>query len=70
MLGVRRAGVTAAMQSLETQGLVTPKRARLLVLDRDGLETAANGSYGIPEAEYRRLTGWQSRRSRDRRSSI
>ena len=68
MLGVRRAGVTAAMQSLETRGLVTAKRGRLLVLDRKGLETVADGSYGIPEAEYRRLTGWNVRRpSRGRR---
>jgi CRP-like cAMP-binding protein len=68
MLGVRRAGVTAAMQSLETRGLVETKRARLFVLNRGGLETAANGSYGIPEAEYRRLTGWKFRRpSRGRR---
>jgi hypothetical protein len=28
-----------------------------VVLDRAGLEAAAGDSYGVPEAEYRRLIG-------------
>lgn len=57
MLGVRRAGVTVALQSLESQGLVRAERGLIVVVDRDGLEDVADGSYGIPEAEYRRLIG-------------
>ena len=29
----------------------------LRIIDRDGLVEAANGSYGVPEAEYERLFG-------------
>jgi CRP-like cAMP-binding protein len=55
MLGVRRPGVTVALQILEGRGLIRAERGCITVVDREGLEEAANGSYGIPEAEYRRL---------------
>jgi CRP-like cAMP-binding protein len=55
MLGVRRAGVTGALQLLEGRGLIHAARGRVTILDRHGLEQAANGSYGVPEAEYARL---------------
>jgi CRP-like cAMP-binding protein len=58
MLGVRRPGVTVAVNLLEERGLIRAERGRLVVLDRDGLEELANGIYGIPEGEYRRLIGW------------
>lgn len=61
MLNVRRAGVTIALQGLSRQALITAKRGQVVVADRPGLEKAANGLYGIPEAEYRRLTGWQTK---------
>jgi CRP-like cAMP-binding protein len=48
MLGVRRPGVTVALPALE------PDRGSIRVLDRKGLEEAANASYGVAEAEYRR----------------
>jgi len=57
MLGVRRPGVTLAMHMLEDKGLVRSTRSRILVMDRDGLEALANGFYGVPEREYRRLIG-------------
>ncbi len=57
MLGVRRAGVTEALQALVTRGLVTSARGMITVLDRKGLETSAGTSYGVPETEYRRLLG-------------
>jgi CRP-like cAMP-binding protein len=57
MLGVRRTGVTLALQVLETHGLITTKRGRILIVDRDGLVEHAAGCYGIPEAEYERLVG-------------
>lgn len=61
MLNVRRAGVTVALHGLNRKGLVSAKRGQIVVLNRAGLETAANGLYGIPEAEYRRLTGWRTK---------
>lgn len=55
MLGVRRPGVTAALNGLEKRGLITTKRGAITILDRVGLEEQTNGSYGAPEAEYDRL---------------
>src|SRR5262245_16081344 len=55
MLGVRRAGVTIALQHYETQGLIATGRGSVTIKDRDGLEESANGLYGAPEAEYERL---------------
>ena len=55
MLGVRRAGVTTATHLLETRGMIRATRGRVRVLDREGLVEIADGSYGVPEAEYRRL---------------
>jgi hypothetical protein len=60
MLNVRRAGVTEALHGLSRKGLVSAKRGRIAVNDRAGLVASANGLYGIPEAEYLRLTGWRS----------
>jgi CRP-like cAMP-binding protein len=57
MLGVRRAGVTVALQVLEVRGLIATKRAQITVLDRAKLEAVAGDSYGVPEAEYARLFG-------------
>ena len=55
MLGVRRAGVTEAVQALEVRRLISRTRGRINVRDRKGLERVAAESYGVPEAEYRRL---------------
>jgi CRP-like cAMP-binding protein len=57
MLGVRRAGVTEALQSLKRQKLIETGRNQVLVLNRKGIEQIAGNSYGIPEKEYRRLIG-------------
>jgi CRP-like cAMP-binding protein len=61
MLGVRRAGVTGALNQLDRKGVIRLSRGRIWIVDRDGLINSANGSYGIPEAmaqrERRRLTG-------------
>ena len=45
MLGVRRSGVTSALQVLETKGLISRSRANILILDRKGLEKQSNGTY-------------------------
>ena len=55
MLGVRRPGVTAALGDLERLGVIAAQRGSVTVLNRGGLEDAANGGYGAPEAEYDRL---------------
>ena len=57
MLGVRRAGVTDTLNLLEGEGLIQALRGEVVVLDRKGLERRASQSYGVPEAEYRRLIG-------------
>ena len=57
MLGVRRPGVTEALQSLKRQKLIDNGRNQIVVLDRKGIEKVAGNSYGVPEKEYRRLIG-------------
>src|SRR5215212_2236782 len=57
MLGVRRPGVTIAVQTLEGAGVIKATHGHINVRDRARLEEAAGGSYGVPEAEYRRLFG-------------
>ena len=54
-LAVRRAGVTDALHVLEGDHAIRSLRGRIIVLDRARLESAAKGSYGIAEGEYRRL---------------
>ena len=55
MLGVRRPGVTVALQTLEGNGLIGSTRGRVLIRDRKGLEALAKDSYGVAEAEYAKL---------------
>ena len=55
MLGVRRPGVTGALGDLERRGIISAQRGAITVINRSGLEDAANGGYGAPEAEYERL---------------
>ena len=57
MLGVRRPGVTVALSLLEKSGLISTDRGVISVLDRTGLKRAANGAYGVAEAEYNRVFG-------------
>lgn len=55
MLGVRRAGVTVALQHFESKGVVATARGAVTINDREGLEECPNGFYGQPEAEFERL---------------
>jgi len=50
MLGVRRAGVTDAIGSLQAAGLVRQRRGRVIICDRPGLKGAACGCYGRVQA--------------------
>jgi hypothetical protein len=47
--------VTIAVQALEGTGAIRATRGHIIIRDRARLEETANGSYGVPEAEYRRL---------------
>jgi CRP-like cAMP-binding protein len=55
MLGVRRAGVSQALHSLEIENSIYLKRANIVVSDRRKLEAIAGGCYGVPEIEYDRV---------------
>ena len=55
MLGTARPGVTIVLQSLEGKGLISLHRGRIEIVDRNGLEQASNGSYGVAEEELMRL---------------
>ncbi len=57
MLGVRRSSVTDAIHLLEGEMLIKATRGHIKILNRQRLERAAGASYGVPEAEYRRLIG-------------
>jgi CRP-like cAMP-binding protein len=57
MLGVRRPGVTEALQTLKQQKLIETGRNQIVVVSRNGIEKLAGPSYGVPEKEYRRLIG-------------
>ena len=57
MLGVRRPGVTHALNLLERTGLIQAGRGTITIIDREGLEESSNGAYGAPEAEFNRIFG-------------
>jgi DNA-binding FadR family transcriptional regulator len=45
VLGVRRSGVTIALQALERDGLISTRRSKVTIVDRAALEKNANGTY-------------------------
>jgi CRP-like cAMP-binding protein len=55
MLGVRRAGVTVAMGTLQGAGIVWYTRGRVAVLDRPRLEEASCGCYHVTRTALERL---------------
>ena len=48
MLGVRRSGVTIALQELERKDLITNRRSFITIVDRKALEENSNGTYSRP----------------------
>ncbi len=56
MLGVRRAGVTAAALALQQNGLIKYQRGDVAVVNRKGLEAAACSCYASDRAAYAKLT--------------
>ncbi len=57
MLGVRRAGVTEALNILGERGIIQASRGNIVIVDRARLEETAGDRYVVPEAEYHRLIG-------------
>ncbi len=55
LLGVQRTGVTLTLHDLEGRGLIRSERGTVRIVDRKGLRCAANGFYGVAEAEYERM---------------
>jgi len=62
MLGVRRVGVSVAMGTLQSAGVVTYRRGRITVLDRAGLEERSCGCYRITQEAQARLLGTERER--------
>jgi CRP-like cAMP-binding protein len=57
MLAVQRPSVTTALHMIEGYGFIKACRGHITIKDRDALIDFADGMYGVPEAEYRRLIG-------------
>ncbi len=57
MLAVQRPSVTTALHMIEGYGFIRARRGNIKIVDRDALLDFADGMYGVPEAEYRRLIG-------------
>jgi CRP-like cAMP-binding protein len=55
MLGVRRAGVSVALEAFRTAGLLTYRSGRIQILDRKGLEAASCECYAQVRQAYRSL---------------
>jgi CRP-like cAMP-binding protein len=45
MLGVRRSGVTIAVEELQRKGFIAHRRSLITIVDRKGLEDSSNGTY-------------------------
>lgn len=63
MLGVRRPGVSVALEELESQGLISKARGNIQIIDRNGLAAASDGLYGGPEREIARLLNSPGKKS-------
>ncbi len=57
MLGVRRAGVTEVLQSLQQAGLIANQRGKITVIDRQGLEELCCECYRRTTKTYQQLLG-------------
>ena len=58
MLGVRRAGVTVAAQSMQSAGLIDYAHGRITIVNREGLQTTACECYEVIKQDYARLLGF------------
>lgn len=60
MLGAQRTGVTDAAGALQKKGIISYRRGRIVILDRQKLEERSCECYWIVKEEYDRLTGARS----------
>ncbi|WP_414582072.1 Crp/Fnr family transcriptional regulator [Scytonema sp. PCC 10023] len=60
MLGVRRASVSVVAAIIQKAGLITYKRGKMTILDREGLQDATCECYAIIKQEFNRLLGGDS----------
>lgn len=60
MLGVRRAGITVALQQFTAKGLVTTGRSKVTVRSRAGIEKAACECYRTVRRETQRLMAYEA----------
>jgi CRP-like cAMP-binding protein len=49
MLGVRRQGVTVAIQHLELEGVIARRRGRIVICNREKLEKMSNATYAAAD---------------------
>ena len=61
MLGVRRAGVTEAVNALQREGLLAGSRGRVIILDARGLGRVSCECYEVVGREFDRLLGGRTR---------
>ena len=59
-LGVRRAGVTVAADTLQQAGMLRYSRGRITILNRTELEATACECYAVVRDEFARLLGTEN----------
>lgn len=57
LLGVQRTTVNAVVRALQDEGLITIRRGRLIVLDRDGLKRASCECYSVIQRHFAAIIG-------------
>jgi CRP-like cAMP-binding protein len=60
MLGVRRASVTTTLDKFRTAGIVSTQRGIVGIVNRAALLQLAGSTYGVAEAEYERVMGFNT----------
>ena len=64
MIGVRRPGVTVALQEFERRGFIAHRRGFIAIIDRDGLQKTCSGTYSQNGAKLEGVLNHESARAR------
>lgn len=59
ILGVRRAGVSTALEKLQAENLIDIERGNVRVVDLEGVRRVAGRFYGLPERQFVKLISSQ-----------